>query len=150
MKRSFLKVYPPDNDYPYPHYRNGLRSWSSFPLSSRISLIVSIIVLIIAYIKWTRGEMWDDVKRRTCHICLGCCSNMRFCNEKNTTRKQDISCMGCICMYFAYGICWMLWILVDNFSMRTDALSQSSFCISLFASIMSALRSSVAYMRAEK
>lgn len=51
MKKSIFKVYPPDNDYPYPHYRNGLKSWSSFPLSSRISLIVSIIVLIIAYAK---------------------------------------------------------------------------------------------------
>ena len=51
MKRSFFKVYPPDCITPYRHYKCGIRAWSDTPMTSKISLIVSIIVLIIAYTK---------------------------------------------------------------------------------------------------
>lgn len=32
----------------YPRYKNGFRRWESFPLISRISLIVSILSLILS------------------------------------------------------------------------------------------------------
>lgn len=51
MKRNIFKVYPPDSKYPYSHYKCGIRAWSDTPMTSKITLIVSIIVLIIAYTK---------------------------------------------------------------------------------------------------
>lgn len=51
MKRSFFKVYPPDCITPYWHYKCEIRSWIDTPMTSKITLIVSIIVLIIAYTK---------------------------------------------------------------------------------------------------
>lgn len=46
-----MKIYPPNEEYPYPHYKNGFRAWSSFPLTSRVALIISLIALIVSYIR---------------------------------------------------------------------------------------------------
>lgn len=46
-----FKIYPPNEKYDYPHYKNGLKPWREYPLIDKISLIASIISLIVAYTK---------------------------------------------------------------------------------------------------
>lgn len=49
--RIIFKVYPPDEEYDYPHYKSGFKAWSAYSLLDKLSLVVSIIVLIAVYTK---------------------------------------------------------------------------------------------------
>lgn len=44
-----MKVYESNEEYPYCHYKNGLKPWKDYPLLDRVSLIIAIIALIFAY-----------------------------------------------------------------------------------------------------
>lgn len=44
-----MKIYPPNKQYPYWHYKCGIRAWRDTPIISRIILVISIVTLIISY-----------------------------------------------------------------------------------------------------
>lgn len=46
-----FKVYPPDEEYEYSHYKSGFKAWNAYSLIEKLSLVVSIISLIAAYTK---------------------------------------------------------------------------------------------------
>lgn len=49
-KALLFMVYPPTEFYPYYHYKNGFKAWEVCEVSSKITLLTSLITLAVSII----------------------------------------------------------------------------------------------------
>lgn len=45
-----FEKYPPDEKIPFPHYKSGFRTWGSSKITSRISICVSLLAIVVSII----------------------------------------------------------------------------------------------------